>query len=322
LKLSIELKENSQKKNKQLKSYTYHINRDELDGGGCFFTVEENEIEQNMREHMERWRCTPTLIVPLDLFNDRIDYTCNSFQDVIRLNQSLSTVIEKYSFLDPKRAQVELEKFKNNFEVLQTCLGDVEESLHIHTQPYSKLDYYQSELDEINARIENIYSNSDISLAPTWESTSTSHTLSNNGKTATLISGGQGCLLSKNGYSRGIKEWRLRMHSRTSTCMVGVAPATVSRTSHNYSTAGFFCNLDDGTLYSGPPFSYSNRAFITGGVRTGQTLIVTLNCTDHTLSYTVDGVSHGVAYTGLPDVQLFLAFDNNTTAGSSIEMLN
>jgi len=274
-----------------------------------------------MTEHLAGWRGRVQLIVPLDLFNDRVNYKCETFEDVLRLNDCMRNILEKYSFLDPKRAQTELGKFKNNFEVLQTCLGEIEELLHIHVHPESKLEYYQSELDIINEKLASIYCNGDVGVANIWTSPCTSHAITNNGTTAAINSGQQGCVLSSTGISKGIKVWKLRMIQRTSTCMVGVAPENVNKSSSNYSTNGFYCNLDDGSLYSGPPTSYSNRAYISGGVRTGQLLTLTLNCDARTLSYNVDGRDYGVAYENLPQVKLFCAFDNNTTGGSTIELV-
>jgi len=271
-------------------------------------------------ENLSRWRKRIQLQTPLDLFNDRVDYKCESFDDVKRINDSMSNILEKFSFLDPKRAKTELGKFMHNFELLQTSLVEVEEVMHVNVSPQSRLQYYQSELDEVNARIANVYANGDIGVMAMWASPSTSHTLTNNNTMAAIISGQSGCVLSSVGISKGIKVWKLRMVSRTSTCMIGVATQNVSKTSTNYSSNGFFCNLDGGTLYSGPPMSYSSRTYMSG-VTSGQTITLTLNCDLHTLHFSIDGRDCGLAYENLPAVKLFLAFDNNTTGGSTAEFI-
>jgi len=65
--------------------------------------------------------------------------------------------------LKPNRAQSELEKFKNNFEVIQTCLGEIESLLQV---PKSKLEHYQEELEEVNRRLTLIFKNRDVLTGP------------------------------------------------------------------------------------------------------------------------------------------------------------
>jgi len=160
-------------------------------------------------------------------------------------------------------------------------------------------------------------------IVPTWSSSPcTSHTISNSFHTASLIEGQYGCLLSSDGYTCGIHKWKLRLISRLSTCMVGVAPSTVCKSgAPNHNKNGYYINLNGGALYSGPPMSKNAVAHFSGGAGTGSIVTVSLNCDAHTLSFDVDGKSYGLAYENLPLVPLFLAWDNNTTAGSEIELI-
>jgi len=159
------------------------------------------------------------------------------------------------------------------------------------------------------------------SRTDTWMTPCTSHTILQDSHRASLIQGQYGCLLSNKGYSRGLHKWKLRIHSRTSTCMIGVAPSTVHKTGayNNYNTNGFYMDLNNGMLYSGPPFSYSGRAGYKA-VNTGSILTIILDCNRHTLTYNVDGQDY-LAYENIPDQQLYLAWDNNTTGGSDIELI-
>jgi hypothetical protein len=290
------------------------------------YKVEEIKEECLGIDVLLAWRKTIKLKKPIDLFNDKLDFNCEKFQDVVRLNESMSIAIEKYSFLDPKRAASELEKFKDNFEILQTCLGEIDQIFRNSYLQESKLDQYSTEIDEINHRFRLLYNNTDIynnrvDLIDDWMTPCSSHTI--NGRTATLIQSQYGCLLSKKGYNTGVRKWHLRIISRTSTCMVGVAPDTVSKTGavNNYNSKGFFMNLADGSLYSGPPMSKSNSALLNKAVSSG-ILTLTLNCTNRTLTYTYEGKDH-VGYTDLPmDRKLYLAWDNDTTAGSVIEIIS
>jgi len=295
----------------------YVQKRDEPDQG--LFFVEEVVEELPRSSLLENWKKVITLKKPVDLFNDKLNYNCSTFQDITKLNESMLGVIDKFLFLDPKRAQSELEKFKVNFEILQQCLGEVEGSFH-NVSDFSKLSTYQVEVDDINNRIKQVFLNPDVIWGPkmTWAGPVTSHTINKN--RASQISGQYGAVLSTRGYSTGIHKFNIRVHSRTSTCMLGVAPIGVSRTSYNYSSNGFYMNLADGSLYSGAPFSYSNRQCLGRAVTGGTTIVITLDCNKHTLTYTYEGKDY-LAYEGLPNVKLFLSFDNDTTAGTEIEIL-
>jgi len=239
---------------------------------------------------------------------------------MVRLNESICGVVDKFLFLDPKRAQSELEKFKFNIATLQSSLAEVESSLYNTNTNVGKLDYYLNELQDINERIKGVLLNHDVIFGPqtSWCTPCTSHSVNKN--RASLISGQSGCLLSSKGYTTGVHKWKLKMHSRTSTCMLGVAPSTVSKNGVNYSSNGYYMNLDDGSLYSGTPTYYSNRACLGKGVPTGSILILTLNCDKHTLTYNFEGKDY-LAYENLPSTELFLAWDNNTTGGSDIEIM-
>jgi hypothetical protein len=305
----------------RMQTMSYSIHQKESENKMLFF-VEENVEETCGSTIIASWKKDITLKIPIDLFNDKLDYKCSTFEDIVRLNTSMLFVIEKYTFLDPKRAQSELEKFKNNFEVLQTCLGDID-GIFYNISNDSKLNYYRTELEDINQRFNNLLMNHDVIFGnkiDSWMTPCTSHTINKN--SATLISGQLGCLLSNKGYNTGVRTWRLRVLSRTSTCMVGVAPPTVSKSGqiNNYNTNGYYMDLNTGKLHSGPPFGYSARA-CAPSISGGSILTIILDCNAKTLTYNVDGTNY-LAYEGLPmNNKLHLAWDNNTTPGSEIELI-
>jgi len=304
----------------QFKNY-YIQSQDEPSEKGMFL-IEEVIEELPRSSILENWKKGITLKKPIDLFNDKIDFNCSTFKDICRLNESMLGVIDKFIFLDPKRALSELQKYKANFEILQQSLGEVEATFYNVSSEFSKLTTYQNEVKDINERVNHIFLNPDIIFGPRtmWQTPCTSHTINNN--RATLIQSQYGCLLSTRGFTSGVHKWTLRLISCTSTCMIGVAPATVSKTGafNNYSSNGFYMDLNDGTLYSGPPFSYSNRQLVGRGLSSGTILIVTLNFNARTLTYTFDGKDY-LAYSDLPtNNKLYLAWDNNTTSGSEIEI--
>jgi len=306
-----------------LSRFTYSIKKKDTEHGRHHFTVEEKLLKIKGSVIIKKYKKPLSLKVPIDLFNDRLDYKCESFDDMTRLNNSMVIVIEKYAFLDPYRAQPELTKFFFNFEAIQVGLLDAESTLVNEYTSENKLSYYQRELEDINERLNMIFMQNDVNTRKDqmWTTPCTSHTIVEN--KATLISGQYGALLSSEGFTSGIHRWDLRVITRTSTCMLGVANATVSKSGsvNNYSSNGFYMNLDDGSLYSGPPTSYSNRACLNRGVPSGSNLSLILNFEDRTLTYVFDGKDYK-AYENLPlDKEFFLSWDNNTTAGSEIEIL-
>jgi len=79
-------------------------------------------------------------------------------------------------------------------------------------------------------------------------------------------------------------------------------------------------NLADGSLYSGAPYSYYRRQCLGHGVNEGSMIILILDCNKHTLTYNYNGIDF-LAYEKLPRVQLFLAFDNDSSAEAELEIL-
>jgi hypothetical protein len=65
----------------------------------------------------------------MNLFNDNLDYTVASFDDLVRLNAKIKDVALKFTWLDPRKSEAVLIQFKDNMEILQTLLGSVESML-------------------------------------------------------------------------------------------------------------------------------------------------------------------------------------------------
>jgi len=141
-----------------------------------------------------------------------------------------------------------------------------------------------------------------------------SHILSSNNRIATQTST-VGTIFSADGYYSGIHSWSIRTQARPSTCMIGVAPLSVPRTMVHYSTHGYFVNFDGGHAYS----SKSGKNF---PVTAGAVVDVILNCVARTLSYSLNKATPVVTHTGIIiSERLFLAWNNDTTSGSVIEIL-
>jgi len=62
----------------------------------------------------------------MKLFNDVINYSITSHEDVLLLNDKLLEVAMKFEWLDPRKAVAVVDLFKANLEIVQTLLGDIE----------------------------------------------------------------------------------------------------------------------------------------------------------------------------------------------------
>jgi len=108
-------------------------------------SVRVTEWERNTRRSV--------LVQIKDLFNDHLDYSCTMFKDLVVLNQKMLSVAEKYEmFGESPKAKEELEKFKTNFEILQTYFGEIEERLVDSQSSYNEK---VAEIEVANAIIRN-----------------------------------------------------------------------------------------------------------------------------------------------------------------------
>lgn len=157
-----------------------------------------------------------------------------------------------------------------------------------------------------------------------WAYPSTSHKVDTGTfKTASLIQGRFGALLSQQGYSQGVHTWKLKVVERLATCMIGIANSKVSKGEpvNNYNSNGYYLNLNSGNKFSGPPFNNFNDPYFGAPISAGATLVIVLDCEAHTLSF-YENEMGGVAYSDLPDDEYFLCWDNNTADGTTLTILS
>jgi len=260
-------------------------------------------------------------VIPIDLFGDKIDFTCTNFDDLCRVNAAMVVTLAKYYFLEPTRTRPEIEKFKNNLELIQQLLGEIEG--HFTSSLRSSFSEIQEKLESANDILKTVFNRPDVNLPPPskWSlPTNGTHILTNNNHTATQT-GNTGTLLSTDGYSVGIHVWHLKIIQRPSTCMIGVAPRSVSNVhSAIYSTQGHFVNLNGGNAYVTNGATLGSH--LTGGVTAGATLDVILDCNARTLSFSVNKASAVVTHRNiLCGTEVYLAWNNDSTSGSVIEIL-
>ena len=56
----------------------------------------------------------------MDVFNDKPNWKCNTWDDLKRLNRELLTIVQKFELLkDGEQVQQQLMKYLRNFEIIQ-----------------------------------------------------------------------------------------------------------------------------------------------------------------------------------------------------------
>lgn len=113
------------------------------------------------------------------------------------------------------------------------------------------------------------------------------------------------------GWSIGVHTWSVEMGKCCEHLMFGVAPSNINRVGTNHFSMGFYMYSNNGTLYGQD--SSKGKLFGSACCVEGSTMVVQLDCDAHTLSFGIDGQPLKVAYSGLPLVPLFPAFDIHTT---------
>ena len=86
---------------------------------------------------------------------------------------------------------------------------------------------------------------------------------------------------------------------------IGVAPSSINQNDDNYNKCGWYLYCFNSTLCSGPPHKYYNKSygFRRGEgkyVRTEDSIGVTIDTKNGELSFTLNGINYGLAYSGIP----------------------
>src|SRR5689334_12498310 len=99
-------------------------------------------------------------------------------------------------------------------------------------------------------------------------------------------------LLFRQGFTTDVHEWTIRLQR---WAMFGVATSDVEKSTYNLRTKGFFMPTD-GVLCSGPPSNFSGKVYRGSDVPRGALVTVHLDMDARTLSFSVNGTDHGVAF--------------------------
>ncbi|CAF2136474.1 unnamed protein product [Rotaria magnacalcarata] len=136
----------------EITAMTYVLRRQ--DNGS--YSVEENiRVSIEAQTIVSEWQDIIELIDIEDSFNDKINYSCNNYQDMICLNSDMLLVVKKYeSFGDVDRLLKIVNKFAENFCRIERALQKL--LLHLCTSDQSRLDEITQRVDRINNEIKDL----------------------------------------------------------------------------------------------------------------------------------------------------------------------
>ena len=95
-------------------------------------------------------------------------------------------------------------------------------------------------------------------------------------------------------------KWKIKILKTTQNkfIMVGAAPSDFDINSSSYNTCGWYFYCYNSTLYSGPPFYYSNKN--TNLSKVNNEIIVVMNMKKRTLKFIINNEDKGESYTDIP----------------------
>jgi len=98
----------------------------------------------------------------------------------------------------------------------------------------------------------------------------------------------------------GVAEYSVRIVKGTYH-MIGLATDAVKPTGQNYTSCGWYLDTNYGELYSGPPHKkQGNEAYANSCLVPGTLITVRFNYAKGELSFAINGIDKGVAYSGIP----------------------
>ena len=136
--------------------------------------------------------------------------------------------------------------------------------------------------------------------------------LSGTNKTILIKTGTNGYYcgtICENELDKSIEEhkWKIKiLKSNNNDIMVGLATSDYNFHSMNHEKCGWYFNIRDSKLYSGPPFNYSGLKTNLRVVK--DELVVVMNMKRRTLKFIINNEDKGDSYTNIPiDKPLFPA---------------
>ncbi|CAF1630320.1 unnamed protein product, partial [Didymodactylos carnosus] len=120
--------------------------------------VREFKSKKPASNIIRTWKDKIELTVIPDIFNDKLNYTCVNYADLVRLNKEMLAVVHKYElFGDGEKAKNEVNKFLENFQLIRdNGLKQIQKKLTVRES--SDLQILEKNVNNINSEIENMVS--------------------------------------------------------------------------------------------------------------------------------------------------------------------
>jgi len=114
-------------------------------------------------------------------------------------------------------------------------------------------------------------------------------------------------VLGSIGWSSGIHEWSVILGKNCRDEMIGIATNNTNPTALNYSSIGYYIYTNNGSLYG--QNGVSGTAYHHNRLHENQRISVKLDMDAKSLTFAVDGVWKGIAWSNLPQATYYPSFD-------------
>ena len=107
--------------------------------------------------------------------------------------------------------------------------------------------------------------------------------------------------ICENELDKSIEEhiWKIKiLKTKYKWVMAGVAPIDFDINSSSWNTCGWYYYCYNSTLYSGPPYNYSNKD--SGLSEVKDEIIIVMNMKKRTLKFIINNEDKGDSYTNIP----------------------
>eukprot|EP01125_Pyxidicula_operculata_P009881 TRINITY_DN324_c6_g1_i2.p1 TRINITY_DN324_c6_g1~~TRINITY_DN324_c6_g1_i2.p1 ORF type:complete len:338 (-),score=50.15 TRINITY_DN324_c6_g1_i2:236-1186(-) len=222
-------------KNQEITHKKYAVLQDinnEQNKFSLYRVVEYPETKQGS-ELIDSWECTETFEILPDLFKITPSYDVHTYTELVSLYDDLVAIIKlakEFLGLKAYKTVPILPKIRKNLEIIQVCLGEIDEKLE--SSPPKLIDY-QKLVDNLNSNLlelnnnpkvtNEIYSNNH-SLNWCEQRSSESIEISDDNKTA--IKGSKRCsatiAIATQGWDSGIHTWVVKNRSTTCDDTIGI----------------------------------------------------------------------------------------------------
>jgi hypothetical protein len=132
-------------------AYNSHYGRYE---GDPAFQLTQQASTKNVEHYIRDFQVTIKLHTVEDIFNDKLNYNCQRFADLERLNTDMLRVAFKYKlFGENAESTPYLQQFLENFEKIQVALGELE-TVVMGQESYKET--LQKRVDALNQEIKDL----------------------------------------------------------------------------------------------------------------------------------------------------------------------